>query len=154
MKWSYNPTYIITGGEHPPCATVQASFFVADATTKQVSAEFHPPHVARCPNNAQPKKQQKCENAASGEPLNHHHDIFQIPTPTMYDVMPYIYQCYPIFTAPFTMHSVFLVEFHLRKKGENNAPPSGDESLDNHLLDLQKGAMFVSSQRSHGIPKG
>ena len=55
------------------------------------------------------------------------------------------------------MHSVFLVEkkiieFHLRKKGENNAPPSGDESLDNHLLDLQKGAMFVS--RLHGIPKG
>lgn len=34
-----------------------------------------------------------------------YHDIFQIPTPTMYDVMPYIYQCYPMLTPPFTMHS-------------------------------------------------
>lgn len=61
-----------------------------------------------------------------------------------------------------TIHNAFsvsgrknkFIEFHLRKKGENNAPPSGDESLDNHLLDLQKGAMFVSGQRLHGIPKG
>ena len=74
------------------------------------------------------------------------------------DVYPTIHNALSVSVSKIVLNHIIsgekntVLRFHLRKKRVKQCSPQVVMNIENHLVDPQKGAMFVA--RVHGIPKG